>query len=527
MSNPFVSSEVRFKGIAFYPIIFVRGYAMTRSNIEETVNDPFSGFERGSTKYRQQTDGSIAPYYFESPVLRLVTDYGFADVYQNGHEPGTVEELDEFDHPEKTLWVYRYYEQASKDFGDGERDEIEVIAHRLDQMVERMRSLYTALGLKRGIDYAGNFKVHFVAHSMGGLVVRSYVQKVYPEKVAAGRIPAEVPVDKIFTYGTPHNGIEVGGLGNNINVGLFDISNFFRPKMCKFLGLTPDPDPHKVRDVNDLNGKFDPRRLFCLIGTDERDYDIPVSTAAVGPLSDGLVRIANAWVKGSPRSHIYRSHGGPFGMVNSEDGYQNLQRFLFGNTRVDGSLEITNIELPKKITEEREEGKEITGNFYFDNVVSVRGSYGWNISRRKADEGSSVRREFNDMFKGTTGFIQQKLTLFSAFLDRRHIVGNQRYMAFAVDLTFLVDRFRVDRKWWVDASFDGLTYLKERLIIHVSDQDAELGWKLRYSFNSTELGFSFADGIPQDGGVEFRIPIINKTRPGITAELVLNASEWS
>lgn len=526
MANPFVSTEREYSGISFYPLIILRGYAMRQTDIEQAVNEPFSGFEKGSTKYRQEKDGSIAPYYFESPVLRLVTDYGFEDAYRQGQEPSTPEALGDFKHPEKVLWVYRYYEQASKDFGDGKRDEIEQIAYGLDRLVERLRNLYGELGDLRGIDYRSHFKVHLVAHSMGGLVVRSYIQKVYPEKALAGERPPETPVDKVFTYGTPHNGIEVRGLGNHINIGLFDISNFSRRKMRGFLGLPATDDPYA--DVNDLNGTFDPRRMFCLIGTNERDYDIPASTAAVGPLSDGLVRIDNAWVKGSPRAHINRAHGGPFGMVNSEDGYQNLQRFLFGNTRIDGSLELHGIDLPKKIASEREDGKQIEANFYFDNVVSVRGSFGWNLSRRKVEEDSSVRREFSDLFEGQVGFKKQKLSLFSSFLDTRHIVGNQRYMAFAVDLTFLVDRFKVDRKWWLDASFDGLTYYQERLIIEVmQDDNAAAGWKLRYSFKSAELGFSYADGIQNQNYVEFRIPIINNTRPGISAELVLRSSEWS
>lgn len=531
MSNPFISTERVFSGIPFYPIIILRGYAMRASDIEQAVNEPFSGFEKGSTKYRQESDGSIAPYYFESPVLRLVTDYGFEDAYRNGQEPSDPDKLGEFDHPEKTIWVYRYYEQASNDFGDGERDEIQVLADGLDVMIERLRKLYGELGDQIGVDFRSHFKVHLVAHSMGGLVVRSYIQKVYPDKVVGGERAVPVPVDKVFTYGTPHNGIEVRGIGNHINIGLFDISNFSRKKMRGFLGLPQTGDPHA--DVNDLDGKFDPKRLFCLIGTNERDYDVPVSTAAVGPLSDGLVRIANAWVKGSPRAHIHRAHGGPFGMVNSEDGYQNLQRFLFGNTRIDGSLELNGIELPRKITEYRQEGREINANFYFDNIVSVRGSFGWNLSRRKVEEDSSVWREYNVLFEGSDGFKKQELNLFSTFLDSRKIVKNidsghkPSYMAFAVDLTFMVDRFKVDRKLWFDASFDGLTFLQERLIIEVMQDDgAEIGWKLRYSFKSAELGFSTAEGQVTAGGVEFRIPIVNNTRPGVDSQLVLRASAW-
>lgn len=34
----------------YHPIIYVRGFAATRSEIEETVADPYMGFNIGSTK---------------------------------------------------------------------------------------------------------------------------------------------------------------------------------------------------------------------------------------------------------------------------------------------------------------------------------------------------------------------------------------------------------------------------------------------------------------------------------------------
>ena len=36
----------------YFPIIYVRGYAMTRDEINQTTADPFCGFNLGSTVYR-------------------------------------------------------------------------------------------------------------------------------------------------------------------------------------------------------------------------------------------------------------------------------------------------------------------------------------------------------------------------------------------------------------------------------------------------------------------------------------------
>jgi hypothetical protein len=75
----------------------------------------------------------------------------------------------------------------------------------------------------------------------------------------------------------------------------------------------------------------------------------------VGDASDGLVRIENATTHGpgpdgkdvtSPRAFVHRSHSGHYGIVNSEEGYQNLTRFLFGGLRVDGILDVDDITLP-------------------------------------------------------------------------------------------------------------------------------------------------------------------------------------
>jgi len=530
MSNPYFhpTSATSEAGTFHYPIIFIRGYAMRSADIEETVNEPFSGFEKGSTKYRQGVDGDIRPYYFESPVLRLAVDSHYEDVYRDGGEPTTKEAIDEFEIPEKSLWVYRYYEQASKDFGDSERDEIEVIAEGLDDMVERLRALFSGLDQIRGTAYGENFKVRLVAHSMGGLIVRSYLQKVFPEryKKRTGKKYTEknTPVDKVFTYGTPHNGIEVRVLGNQINLGLFDISNFFRPKIARFLGLTGTPT-----SVNSLDGKFPPDRFFCLIGTNERDYNVAASRVAVGPLSDGLVRIANAWIEGSPRAHVHRAHGGPLGMVNSEDGYQNLTRFFFGDTRVDGALAIDEISLPEEIQAAREEKKEIHANFYFDNVVSVRGTTGWSLTRRKLEENSAVRREFGELFSPTV-FKKQTLSLFSAFLDRKKIVvQDKKFMVFELDLAVLVDGFTVERKWLPDPSFEGATVFSDRLLLEVAPPVGNEQWRLRYRFRSTSSEGSYKQALVKSetgGEITFEVPVVKKSNPGFKGTLLLTARNW-
>ena len=84
----------------YHPIIYVRGFAGTQGEIDDTVGDPYMGFNIGSTKSRQVWDGKMRRYYFESPLVRLkdepvwkmnggnpeLTDARYDDVYVNGED---------------------------------------------------------------------------------------------------------------------------------------------------------------------------------------------------------------------------------------------------------------------------------------------------------------------------------------------------------------------------------------------------------------------------------------------------------
>ena len=75
-------------------------------------------------------------------------------------------------------------------------------------------------------------------------------------------------VDKVFTYATPHNGIDLAVIGNT--PGFFtsnNADNFNRKRMAAYLKL-----PHRPDRVDNLNDRFDADRFFGLVGTDHRDF---------------------------------------------------------------------------------------------------------------------------------------------------------------------------------------------------------------------------------------------------------------
>jgi len=166
-----------------------------------------------------------------------------------------------------------------------------------------------------------------------------------------GRTAARDIVARFFTYGTPHGGIRsAGGVAQWIEATFSPAgSNIFAPELMqgyldpgKNFGEVCDPgwDPQVMDDA-----LFPLNDIFCLIGTDPADYGLGPRTV-MGPQTDGLVHIANAYVRGAQRAYVHKSHSGSYGEVNSEEGYQNLRRFLFGRWAVEAAL--VDVQLPQQ-----------------------------------------------------------------------------------------------------------------------------------------------------------------------------------
>ncbi len=232
----------------YYPIIYVRGYAGTDSDIEDTVSDPYMGFNLGPTRIRTLWTGDTERYYFESPLVRLMKDFKYSDVYSAGLNITEIDKVPPGTIDPRSITIYRYYDQVSSVFGPGKQVAMEDFGRGLSDLIIKLRDRICV----DDTDKAG-FKVYLVGHSMGGLVIRCFLQN---DKI--GDPIARKYVDKVFTYATPHNGIELEIIGN---VPSFftaqSANNFNRERMCSYLGL-----PAGTEKVNTLNGKFDIDRFF-------------------------------------------------------------------------------------------------------------------------------------------------------------------------------------------------------------------------------------------------------------------------
>ncbi|MHC4220387.1 MAG: lipase family protein, partial [Planctomycetota bacterium] len=372
-------------------------------------------------------------------------------------------------------------------------------------------------------DLRRGFRVYLAAHSMGGLICRCFLQN--PD---AGADEARRLVDKVFTYATPHNGIDLAVLGNV--PGFFSVNNadnFNRARMAEYLGLGGEPER-----VNGLEGSFDAERFFCLVGTNDRDYQEASGLARrlVGPMSDGLVRIDNAVVRGAPRAFVPRSHSGDYGIVNSEEGYQNLVRFLFGDVRVDGVLKVESLTLPAKVQRALELGHRVRASYHFEAVLRCRGA-AWDLHRRTVAEQSAVFRTFDEMFPRSGGPARDPY-LFSTFLTTRARISSRRSsLGFSLDLGVLVPEYEIDNVLWLDDYHDGGYLFRDKLNFELTPPSSGGPWALRWGLDSrspNRAARSVEATVDETNRTAvFSVPVRQRSRPGLEAALELRVRPWN
>ncbi len=286
------------------------------------------------------------------------------------------------------------------------------------------------------------------------------------------------------------------------------------------------------------------------MGTNPRDYSVGggVSAWGAGDASDGLVRTDNATTHGigadgkdisSPRAFVNRSHSGPYGIVNSEEGYQNLTRFLFGGLRVDGTLDIDDITLPLEVQKAFADGKTVRASYQFEIAASMRGCQ-WQLTRREVRENSAIFRTYENLFPGKDGTTRkpdrsQSPHLFSVFLDPNKSVKASKSVSFAFDLKVLVPDYEVDGAIFLKRHYEGGYIYRELILIEAfPDATAIGGWRIKYGFQDINPGKPGVDAVTSelkdaDGktGLTFEIAIEQKTRPGLRGKLRIEARPWS
>jgi hypothetical protein len=521
----------------FHPLIYVRGYAMTTKEIDETTADPFCGFNLGSTVYRAVPDKTRPPrkFIFESPVVRLASDFGYEDVYRNGYD---IMDDEWAANPEnklksRSIVVYRYYDEASTILGLGETPPIETFASRLADLVLRVRDLVC-----RNPENAvtpDDFRCYLVAHSMGGLVCRAFLQNPKLDTKNARQY-----VDKFFTYATPHNGIDVGGVNVPAWLTAHDTSNFNRDRMATYLAV--EDAYAKTKRVDWMpEGRFPTDRIFCMVGSNRTDYEAAfgASRTFVGHGSDGLVRIENATLSGlkssgqpgvpCAKAFAYRSHSGFFGLVNSEEAYQNLTRFLFGDVRADVWVDLDDVRPPADVATAAQAGQEVDALYQLEILAAPRGKL-WYLTRRTVEEDSVACLSHADWMAAPKK--NGRLYVSTVFLANRARVDKSRpSLAYSLTLGIRVPDYEIERKLWTSEHYEGGYLFRDSAVVEMVPPSAAGGsWTIAYAWQgqgsspaSTQVDTKALRG----GKVEVRIPFDSGTTPGVTGALRFVVSAWN
>ena len=282
------------------PIILVRGWGGTTVENEQRLT--YQGFNVG-TVYPHKKGPN---YIYEGMILRFLKDgmrpyLDATNVIRYSPDKYVVEDPDNplvkaIRRKRNSLWVYRYY--------DFQKRELPFYGEQLAEVIGIVKRL------------TGAPKVNIIAHSMGGLIVRWTLQKVYKTKAKA-----HAEVNKVVTLGTPHGGINFAWLAQEFPL-LPETEYFDRGWLKKNL------------NGQDVSKSFDPEGMLCVVGTDHWSYEMWVSKVLAGKKSDGLVKQANASVEGAYKAYVHKCHGGNDSLVTSREAYELATRFFFGDKRV-------------------------------------------------------------------------------------------------------------------------------------------------------------------------------------------------
>lgn len=508
-----------------HPIIYVRGYAMSESERDETAADPFCGFNAGSTVVRAGTgdkDTKARKFIFESPVVRLISDFGYADVYDDGLDIMDRDWPKDKTIPYRSVVVYRYYDAGSGQLGTGQSSPIEDYAKGLGKLIQRVKELARDESGQPIAD--AEFKCYLVAHSMGGLVCRAFLQN---PKLDVHQ--TRTWVDKVFTYATPHNGIELAGVNVPDWLKAADMNNFSRPRMAEYLNLDSE---YQAQKRVDLLRDFPPERFFCMVGSNRADYNVAAGLSRMfsGHGSDGLVKVANAVLTGKdsagqnvpcPKAYTYRSHSGYFGIVNSEEAFQNLTRFLFGHLKIDIWFDVTSVKLPESL---QAQADRVEADYYFELQAAPRKMRGL-LTRRTAEEDSAAIRGHGEIVKQN----KRSVYLSSVFLANWAKVDQaDSTLTYAVTLGIGVQEYLVDG-WLFDSHVEGARLFSDTAIITITPGQ-QVAWHWSQANPSDLRPISPAEHAAiQAGGsltVEIPIPTVANKAPGITGKLRFVVTGW-
>ncbi|MDM0053153.1 hypothetical protein [Variovorax sp. J22R115] len=240
-------------------------------------------------------------------------------------------------------------------------------------------------------------------------------------------------------------------------------------------------------------------------------------------------------------AYAYRWHSGYFGIVNSEEAYQNLVRFLFGNFRVDLWLDIEGVTLPDGVQAEEKKGRKVDAVYQIELVVSTHGKT-WSLSRRKAEEDSPACRTYQGLKAQAPAVDPVHLsTVF--MMKAAKVKADKPGISYSVTLGIRAPDYEVAKAFWPDGHFEGVSLFRDSLIVTLFDPDdlrqldpnqgPAKDWMVRYTWaehgGAVDKRFTPVD-ITQPIVVEVSLPApiaaVVARNGAVTAKLRMEARAW-
>ena len=224
-------------------------------------------------------------------------------------------------------------------------------------------------------------------------------------------------------------------------------------------------------------GRFPSERVFCMVGSNRMDYEAAfgASRTFVGHGSDGLVRIGNATATGlksggqagapCAKAFAYRSHSGFFGIVNSEEAYQNLTRFLFGDVRADVWVDLDAVRLPADVAKAEQAGRTIDALYQIEILAAPRGML-WYLTRRTVEEDSVACLSHADWAAAPQK--NGRLFVSTVFLANRARVNKRRAsLAYSLTLGVRVPDYEVEGALWTKEHYEGGYLFRDTIVVEM------------------------------------------------------------
>jgi hypothetical protein len=118
------------------------------------------------------------------------------------------------------------------------------------------------------------------------------------------------------------------------------------------------------------------------------------------------------------------------------------------------------------------------------------------------------------------------------FLDPKKSVKASGSVSFALDLKVLVPDYEVGGLMFMKQHYEGGFILRELILVEALPNKAALGgWSIKYGYqrkNPGKPGVRAATrSLDGDAGIAFDLPIKQKTRPGLSGTLRIEARTWT